>query len=178
MPRTKPRVAPFPHPGYRNASCVQLADGSVTTVDDADLESVTQHLWRRAAGRYAITERGKANYVYLHQLLTEGSVDRVDHANGDGLDNRRSNLRPATRSQNGANSKRRPPRTSGKTSKYRGVIWDPERSRWRAATTIDGKKMVFLGRFHDEEEAARAYDRFAIEQWGEFARPNFPQDNH
>jgi predicted Zn-ribbon and HTH transcriptional regulator len=102
----------------------------------------------------------------MHQLIA-GSRN-VDHVDGNGLNNRRSNLRPATKSQNGANARKNP----GKTSRYKGVFWDRERSAWQAKIMVN-RKALSLGRFASEEDAALAYDLAAREAFGEFALTNF-----
>jgi hypothetical protein len=95
----------------------------------------------------------------------------IDHVNGNGLDNRRENLRPATNSQNMAN--RRPNINS--SSPYKGVTWAPNcgSGKWRANIKIDGASHT-LGFFEDVREAAEAYDAAARVAFGEFARLNVP----
>lgn len=96
-----------------------------------------------------------------------------DHKNKDGLDNRRENIRVATRNDNARNC------TAHKntTSKYLGV-WKDDWGRnkkkiWRAGIRINRGKLRHLGRFANEDDAAKAYDKAAIELFGEFANPNF-----
>jgi hypothetical protein len=154
------------------------AAGRVALVDDEDYELVMQYHWnvretarvRRADGPYATARfmrKGKVTYLLMHKLITEWpGTDHIDH---DGLNNQRSNLRPATRSQNGAN--RRP--VLGHSSQYKGVRWYPPRSNWCARIRCQGK-LYHLGYFADEADAARAYDTAAREMFGEYASPNFP----
>lgn len=89
----------------------------------------------------------------------------VDHADGDKLNNRLGNLREASRSENGANSRVYRSNRSG----FKGVFWDNFAKKWRADTNFNGKK-VFLGRFDTKEQAAAAYEMKVRELFGEFAR--------
>jgi hypothetical protein len=103
----------------------------------------------------------------MHHFLTEWP--RVDHANGDGLDNRRANLRPASQLLNARNLRKR----QGTSSRFKGVCRLPD-GRWQANIRINGHSR-HLGWFVDEEAAAGAYDNAARELFGEFAAVNFPQ---
>lgn len=107
------------------------------------------------------------------QLLEPKPGLLVDHANGDGLDNQRHNLRYATPSQSQAN--RTTP--SGNTSKYRGVCWDKGAKKWRAAIKVEYVSL-FLGLFTQELDAVHAYDAAALKHYGVFARLNFPEPTH
>ncbi len=104
-----------------------------------------------------------------------GSDDIVDHKDGNGLNNQRNNLRIATRGQNGSN--RRP---KGGSSGYIGVSMLVIRSGkntyqyWRASIQKGGVK-EYLGLFKNKVDAAKAYDKRAIELHGEFANPNFKE---
>lgn len=92
-------------------------------------------------------------------------ADEIDHINGDKTDNRINNLRPATRSQNGMNTRAKSRNTSG----IKGVDWNKKQQRWRARIrTLKGRKD--LGGFLTKEEAAAAYARAAHELHGEFAK--------
>jgi hypothetical protein len=145
-------------------------------IDEADYDLVSPHRWRpyrsESGKDYAYTVIGRKT-VFLHRLIlgTAGGLD-TDHRDGDGLNNRRSNLRPATRSQNVANapkSRRRDGRAW--TSQFKGVCWNRAEGRWQASIRVNGR-LRFLGRYDDEVAAARAYNVAALKFRGEFARLN------
>jgi hypothetical protein len=94
----------------------------------------------------------------------------VDHRNSDGLDNRRENLRIATKTQNAFNSRKR----KNATSQFHGVHFKKLSDKWVACIQYR-KKRMWLGYFENEIEAARAYDRAALKYRKEFARLNFPE---
>jgi hypothetical protein len=151
------------------------AAGRVALIDADDLALVSPYRWRvlenarpgRINGPYAATGH---NAVLMHNLIL--GVKGVDHINHDGLDNRRVNLRPATRSQNNHNERSR----TGSISRFKGVTFDGRwRGRWQAQIAIDGRRPS-LGYFATEEEAARAYDAAAFAAWGEYAWLNFPDE--
>lgn len=157
-------------------------DGSVRGIavvddEDADLVDLRWHMVQHSAGpqytSYAKSSIGAEGYILMHRLILERCMGREltetevsDHVNGDGLDNRRKNLRVATRSQNGANRRVR----HNKTSQYLGV-YKRENGKWRVSMTCDGVGMKF-GNFDSEEAAALAYNAAAIQRHGEFARLN------
>lgn len=108
--------------------------------------------------------------VYMHRIIM-GAVagQKVDHRNGDGLDNRRENLRFCSNSQNFQNARKR----KNSTSIYKGVFWSKDTKKWRAQISIPlSGKSTHIGCFVDEIEAARAYDTMAKLLYGEFARLN------
>lgn len=150
------------------------AAGRAALVDDEDYDLVMQYRWNLAETRRPWTfyaragwrENGRVKTIRMH-ILIMGHAG-IDHADGNGLNNQRQNLRIATPSQNVANTGPRPG-----TSSYKGVRLDRVSQRWRAAICINGK-CVNLGRFATETEAALAYDAAARKLFGEFARPNFP----
>lgn len=147
---------------------IPLTHGKVALVDSDAVHLVFGHKWwavKKGPRFYAVTDV-KRKRVYMHRLLLCTNLD-VDHINGDGLDNRRANLRAATRQENVSNMRKRPG-----SSKFKGVCWDKRRDKWMAKIMVDYKTR-FLGYFKDEIEAARAYDAAAVSNFGVFARLNF-----
>lgn len=117
---------------------------------------------------------GEFEIMRLHRVIMNPPKRRVvDHRNGDGLDNRRDNLRLATRGQNVCNKIKTRKKTS---SKFIGVSFDKRSGLW-AAYVGHLRKKIFLGYFDSEIAAARAYDKAALEYHKEFARLNFPEEN-
>lgn len=157
---------------------IPLSRGLVAIVDDEDFEYLSQwkwHLFRTKDGDYAtrnIRLNSKRTKIRMHtQLMTPPDGLVVDHRNGDGLDNRRSNLRVCTLTENNCNR-----RGSG-ASKYLGVSYKSRQGKYTAQIYQHGKgKQIHLGSFLNEIDAARAYDRIAPSIHGEFARLNFPQE--
>jgi len=94
----------------------------------------------------------------------------VDHINHNGLDNRKANLRPATKTQNGRN--RRKVNIQRCRSRYKGPCWYGRKKKWGVKIMVDGKS-IFLGYFDDEIDAAKAYDTAAKKYFGDFASLNF-----
>lgn len=156
-----------------------LSDGSITIVDEDIFEQVNKYKWRlfgNYVGRkyYSHSENGKSKYklMYLHRLIMDTPKGmETDHINRNPLDNRRTNLRICTTSQNHANR----PSKKGSVSKYKGVRHIPPSSRakkeWIAELRINNKT-VYLGNYKTEIEAALAYDDKAIEIFGEYALVN------
>lgn len=96
---------------------------------------------------------------------------QLDHIDGDKTNNKIENLRPIDQRYNQANRVAR----TDVTSNYKGVGW--HRGKWRAFIMQPGKKYKHLGRFDTQEEAAKAYDKAALELFGDFSRLNFPVDD-
>lgn len=157
---------------------IPLSRGLVTTIDDEDFGLVGQNKW------YAITDRNGKSYavrnvkradgtsrlLYLHKVICPSPPGMdTDHSDGDSLNNRRSNLRVATRAQNLANGKHR-----ASKSGYRGV--QRNGNRWNARVTFNGKHK-HIGSFATPEAAARAFDAANIAIRGEFAQLNFPSEH-
>jgi len=103
------------------------------------------------------------------EILKPPDNMQCDHINGNGLDNRRCNLRICSHSENQHNGSP----YVGCSSRFKGVHWRKDRRKWQTSIRNAGKP-IYLGYFTDEAEGARAYDRAARELFGEFARVNFP----
>lgn len=156
---------------------IKLYRDKVTKVDDDMYEYLSQWKWGfdgRYAYRREILERlgpRKIKYkkIYLQKVVnqTPDGMD-TDHINCDKLDNRKENLRSVTRSQNNANM----PKIAKKcSSRFKGVCWHKQRGKWKAEIKLNGVKK-HLGVFLTEEEAAEAYNKAALERFGNHARLN------
>lgn len=147
---------------------IPLTQGKYAVVDDSDYKLVSGYKWY-FDGKYARRRDYKSGkQIRMHrQILGDSMQLEVDHANGDGLDNRRSNIRICTRSQNGMNKKIQRNNTSG----YRGVSWWSHGNKWKATIRINKKpKHVLYSK--DPKEAAEAYNKAALEHYGQFALLN------
>lgn len=171
---------------------IQLTHGQVALVDDVDFEWLNQRKWwalwsRQTKSYYAVRcvyhpSTQKTETVRMHRQilgLVKGDKMYGDHINRDTLDNQRSNLRVATRSENQRNRGLQSNNTSG----YRGVWYFAKCRRWQSYIKVHGKRR-HLGLFLTAEEAALAYNRAAVELHGEFAvlnvlpEPYVTEENH
>jgi hypothetical protein len=156
---------------------IQLGRGYVTIIDaiDADLTSNKWYARQKRIHAYAArsgkpyTKRQPTTY-YLHKVIMERIIGRslvkgeeVDHANLDSLDNRRSNLRLASRSQNAHNTKGRV------NSHLKGISFHKGANKWMAHITVNCKS-IYLGLFDTPVSAHEAYCKAAEYYYGEFAR--------
>lgn len=157
---------------------IPLTQGLSALIDDEDaLAVLAAGKWcastsKRSRTAYAVRavrrEDGVKTVLPLHRFLTGWAY--VDHINGNGLDNRRANLRQSDQSQNNANMAA--PRTN--SSGFKGVSWHAGGRKWMAKIQHRGQQ-IYLGLFDDPVEAAKAYDQAAQAYYGDFARPNFPE---
>lgn len=158
---------------------VPLTRGYFTIIDviDGDLAELKLQVTTSKtstkiyAARTMMTDTGKRP-VRLHRIIMERVVGRVllptelvDHADGDGLNNARNNLRLCTKATNAINSKCRSDNQSG----YKGVCYHPFSGLWRAYIRAEGKQHS-LGYYKTPEEAHEAYKVAAVKFYGEFAR--------
>ena len=193
----------------------ELSD-KVVIVDDEDYDKVVEEVTRynndgslrKGTGKwYYWTNKkygGKQEYATtgcrsksIHRLVMDAPKGMViDHINGNGLDNRKENLRICTHSENAMNQRLKSHSVSG----YKGVQYEPTRkykytSKKTGITTVKEYKMklpysayvgdpnrknrhLFLGRYATAEEAARVRDKMALELHGEYAYLNFPDEKN
>lgn len=151
---------------------IQLTQCKTALVDDDMFEELNK--WKWCTGRdwntfYAHRHGGKINgkqkNIIMHRVIMNAPFNMVvDHKDGNGLNNQRSNLRVCTQSQNMMNRGKQNNNKSG----YKGVSWEKHRNKWKAQTYIN-KKHVNLGRFDTKEEAYKVYCDVCEKYHGEFA---------
>jgi hypothetical protein len=143
-------------------------------IDDEDYDKIKDYTWRVSKDGntfYALTHiriNGKFTSVPIHRLIMNAHKGQeVDHINNNGLDNRRSNLRICSHSQNMMNTQLNKNNKSG----FKGVSIDKKNKylSWRAQISINNKK-ICLGNFVIPEEAHEAYCEASKKYHGEFAR--------
>lgn len=151
---------------------IELSKGMVAIVDDADHEQLIGTNWFASAGHqtyYAVCAGGRE---LMHRFLMKpGKNEEVDHINGNGLDNRRENLRVCSKSQQRCNQGKRREK-NGASSRFKGVCYDKSRGQW--AFSVRFKGAIVRGRRDSEIAAALCYDHHARQMHGPFARLNFP----
>ena len=158
---------------------IELTQGKMAMVDDEDFEWLNQFKWhaaQRSGGLIYAQGQVDGKHQLMHRvIMTTKSGQEIDHINGDGLDNRRDNMRVCSHQQNLANSKISKTNKSG----YKGVhlmkVSHNSPRPWRAQILVDGE-IISLGSFSSPVEAAIAHDLAAIEFNGLFARLNFPKE--
>lgn len=149
----------------------------LVTVDDEDLEKVIPYIWcfnRQNHTIYIQANIGNNKTIEIHQLILEykeGFV--IDHKNHNRLDNRKENLRYATKSQDLANRRLQLNNKSG----YKGVSWIERDKRWQATIQINGISK-YIGFYKTKEEAALAYNKRATSLFGEFAYLNIIKEDN
>jgi hypothetical protein len=153
---------------------IKLTKGQYALVDDEDYEHLNQWKWwtqhvkspklRKQDLYYACRTDKHGKNISMHRQIMGLPELQVDHINRNSLDNRRSNLRLATRQENLQNRSLR----ADNTSKLIGVYWDKSRNKWHAQIQHNGIAKN-LGRFEDKNEAIRARDEAVLKTFGQFA---------
>ena len=152
---------------------IPLTQGKFAIVDAEDYDRLNRYQWHACKCKstyYACRVEGGKTIRMHREIMHAPKGVIVDHINHNGLDNRKGNLRLCTHAQNCYNQRA----SSTGTSKYKGVCWHKCNRKWIARIRCDGK-FYNLGDFENEIEAAKAYDDKAVELFGEFACPNFPE---
>lgn len=161
---------------------INLSQNKIALVDDEDYEYLSQFKWHawesRKSGKFYATHSTrdpithKIDTIRMHRVIMNAPDDKdVDHWDGDGLNNQKSNLRLATGSQNQHNRSKNINNTSG----FKGVTYYKNTNKWICRIRLNGKD-IHIGYFDDPIMAARAYDQKAIELFGEFAKLNFSNE--
>lgn len=166
-------------PGPSFCRTIPLTQGKFTTVDDEDFERLSKWKWHACqqdrncyAMRQMRLSNGQYRTILMHRdILNPPPGTDTDHKDHNGLNNRRTNLRIATRAENQHNRRLQ---KGPKTSRFKGVSWHKACKEWQVQICVGGKH-IHLGCFHSEEKAARAYDKAAVKYFGEFAYVNFSQ---
>lgn len=152
---------------------IQLTQGKVAIVDDEDFEELNKYKWTLMKSGAEVCYAYRKEYptnksILMHKTLV--NFNMVDHIDGNGLNNQKSNLRECNKSTNDANRKKQRNNTSG----YKGVYYENPTGRWYSKIGYK-MKQIRIGSFESKEEAARAYDKKAKELFGEFAKLNFEE---
>lgn len=161
---------------------VPLTQGRVTIIDDEDENRVSQYKWCAYKHKDKNTWYATHNFKTiegtfygqdLHRFIMNAKPGiQIDHKDGNGLNNQKSNLRFCNNTENHQNQKKSKT-YNGKptTSIHKGVVWYKKEKRFRSRISIDGKR-IHLGWFKNEIEAAKSYDKAATEHFKEFANIN------
>lgn len=155
-----------------------LSQGRVALVDDEDHEWLSRWKWsakkvesKNKTNWYAVRAElrgGHTKIFFMHrEIMRTTKGQKVDHRDGCGLNNQRSNLRFCSQSQNMWNACK----AGAFTSRYKGVSWDKSRSLWRSSINFFSEH-IFIGRFQLEIQAAVAYNARSVLLFGEFANRN------
>lgn len=148
---------------------VPLTKGYEAVIDAVDAAAVGQHNWCaevRAHAVYAVRSISGESIIRMHRWLMKTPTGLVtDHINGDGLNNRRANLRVATHSQNLHNQRTNSHNARG----LKGAFYRPREKRWQSHIRVAGKTH-YLGFFKTPEAAHQAYCEASALFHGAFSR--------
>jgi hypothetical protein len=152
---------------------IELTQGKSAIVSNKDYQTLQKYKWHAHKDKHAKTyyalragnpKFGEPRRMGMHTMIL--GMPLIDHKNGNGLDNRRSNLRQATFSQNSHNHKIRTNNKSG----YKGVNWNSVSNKWMARISVNYKR-VYLGTFELAKDAHAAYAAATQRYFGKFAKP-------
>lgn len=160
---------------------IPLTQGKVAIVSVEDYKFLMQFKWHFLQAGYAASDikskQEQRIYLYMHRAVMQQVLGtpipegyKIDHIDGDRLNNTRENLRLATNHQNAVNCRKK-----RANSQFRGITWNKKLGKWIAQVKCNYKNHI-LGYYINEEDAARAYDEQARKLFGEFARLNFPDE--
>lgn len=159
---------------------ITLSGGQAVMVDDEDFDRLNEKRWYAIKGKHTCyaaascggySENKRGIRILMHRIiLNTPNGMYTDHKDGNGLNNQRSNLRVATRSQNNAHHVRA---SAKKASKFFGVSLQRKTGKWEVKIQVN-KRREWLGTYAQEIDAAKAYDKSALESFKEFAQLNFP----
>lgn len=151
---------------------IPLTKGKFAIVDDADFAAVSQYKWHFSRGYAVATPSRRGKHIFMHRLILNPPLGfQTDHVDGNGLNNRRQNLRVATCRQNQQNGRKRILMSGRPTSsRYKGVHWHKRDKRWHVRIRDNSGRRMWLGAFEFEDDARRAYQEAALRIHGKFAR--------
>jgi hypothetical protein len=158
---------------------IELTKGLFALVDDEDYDILNNYKWHITENKNKLTKyASRRQYpenkmIKMHRQIM-GAIDpkiHIDHIDGNGLNNCKSNLRICTLSENNRNITKR----KNCTSKYKGVHYSKRDDLYTAYINCN-KKRTYIGWFKNEIEAAKAYNKSALELFGEFAKLNIIEE--
>ncbi len=155
---------------------IKLSQGKFALVDDEDYDSLSENKWcaiRAYDGKRVYSMRTQTKpirkVILMHrEILSPPSGLMVDHVDGDGLNNQRSNLRVCTNAENQWNRGKSVFNSTG----FKGVTYHKRSGVYQAQIRYMGKS-IYIGSFETPEEAAEAYDNYAVNLHGDFSVTNF-----
>jgi hypothetical protein len=162
-----------PEPPNERVKYISLTRGKQALVDAEDYDRLMKHKWTASSsGPKCYAQRNeKGHSIMMHREIMHAPKGMVvDHIDGNGLNNCKSNLRICTQGQNNYNNRPR-----GGTSGFKGVSYDKERGKYKAYVWENGRTVV-LGRYAGQIEAAQVRDLRAVQLNGEYAYLNFPAE--
>lgn len=183
-PAWTPHTRPKPQPELPKESLetkhAQTLDGVTFAYSTGDADLVESHQWRSRDGRVFLASKG---ITTLHRMLFDSPQGvMIDHVDGNPLNNTRQNLRTANSLENSRNCTQTKRTRRGQ---FKGIWLVRATGKWAASIRAGDRKpgdrrsqLKYLGSFTNPEEAARAYDRAALEYFGEFACTNFPRHEY